>query len=155
MAAALVDYARAHSVEPQPDNVDEFKDFPGEGIFGKSDGQDVYVGNQKIGIRAWCSQGKPRFSRCCFTPVMFSNLFLLVPTNESENNEGNSISCIFLGSTPVGIFSLSDSCRISVKEALEELKYMGIRTAMLTGDCQDAADHAQNQVNTILLVLNV
>ncbi|KAJ0534320.1 putative translocase [Helianthus annuus] len=122
MAAALVDYARAHSVEPQPDNVEEFKDFPGEGIFGNIDGQDVYVGNQKIGIRAGCSQ---------------------VPTNESENNEGNSIGYIFLGSTPAGIFSLSDSCRIGVKEALEELKFMGIRTAMLTGDCQDAADYAQ------------
>ncbi|KAF5790860.1 putative hydrolase [Helianthus annuus] len=129
MAAALVDYARAHSVEPQPDNVEEFKDFPGEGIFGKIDGQDVYVGNQKIGIRAGCSQ---------------------VPTNESENNEGNSIGYIFLGSTPAGIFSLSDSCRIGVKEALEELKFMGIRTAMLTGDCQDAADYAQNQLGGAL-----
>ncbi|KAM0033826.1 putative translocase [Helianthus debilis subsp. tardiflorus] len=129
MAAALVDYARAHSVEPQPDNVEEFKDFPGEGIFGKIDGQDVYVGNQKIGIRAGCSQ---------------------VPTNESENNEGNSIGYIFLGSTPAGIFSLSDSCRIGVKEALEELKLMGIRTAMLTGDCQDAADYAQYQLGGAL-----
>ncbi|KAM0033841.1 putative translocase [Helianthus debilis subsp. tardiflorus] len=129
MAAALVDYARAHSVEPQPDNVEEFKDFPGEGIFGKIDGQDVYVGNQKIGIRAGCSQ---------------------VPTNESENNEGNSIGYIFLGSTPAGIFSLSDSCRIGVKEALEELKFMGIRTAMLTGDCQDAADYAQYQLGGAL-----
>ncbi|KAJ0753431.1 putative translocase [Helianthus annuus] len=129
MAAALVDYARAHSVEPQPDNVEEFKDFPGEGIFGKIDGQDVYVGNQKIGIRAGCSQ---------------------VPTNESENNEGNSIGYIFLGSTPAGIFSLSDSCRIGVKEALEELKFMGIRTAILTGDCQDAADYAQYQLGGAL-----
>ncbi|KAJ0888217.1 putative translocase [Helianthus annuus] len=129
MAAALVDYARAHSVEPQPDNVEEFKDFPGEGIFGNIDGQDVYVGNQKIGIRAGCSQ---------------------VPTNESENNEGNSIGYIFLGSTPAGIFSLSDSCRIGVKEALEELKFMGIRTAMLTGDCQDAADYAQCQLGGAL-----
>ncbi|KAI7745648.1 hypothetical protein M8C21_023180 [Ambrosia artemisiifolia] len=129
IAAALVDYARAHSVKPQPDNVEEFKDFPGEGIFGKIDGQNVYVGNQKIGIRAGCSQ---------------------VPTNESENNEGNSVGYIFLGSTPAGIFSLSDSCRIGVEEALEELKSMGIKTAMLTGDCQAAADHAQNQLRGAL-----
>lgn len=58
MAAALVDYAQSHSVEPQPDNVEEFKNFPGEGIYGKIDGKDVYIGNQKMAIRAGCSQGK-------------------------------------------------------------------------------------------------
>ncbi|KVI01438.1 Cation-transporting P-type ATPase, partial [Cynara cardunculus var. scolymus] len=125
MAAALIDYAQSRSVEPQPDNVEEFKDFPGEGIYGKIDGKDIYIGNQKIAIRAGCSQ---------------------VPRNGSDNNEGKSIGYIFWGSSPAGIFSLSDSCRIGVKEALEELKSMGIKTTMLTGDCQAAANHAQNQV---------
>ncbi|KAL8209416.1 hypothetical protein R6Q57_006148 [Mikania cordata] len=133
MGAALVDYALAHSVEPQPDNVEEFKEFPGEGIYGKINGKDVYIGNQKIAIRAGCSQ---------------------VPTNGGENKEGNSTGYIFLGSTPAGIFSLSDSCRIGVKEALEELKSMGIRTAMLTGDCQAAANHAQNQLGGALDVVH-
>ncbi|KAK9064873.1 hypothetical protein SSX86_016255 [Deinandra increscens subsp. villosa] len=133
MAAALVDYARAYSVEPEPDVVEEYKDFPGEGIYGKIDGKDVYIGNQKIAIRAGCSQ---------------------VPRTGSENNEGNSTGYIFVGSTPAGIFSLSDSCRIGVKEALEELKSMGIRTAMLTGDCQAAANHAQNQLGGALGVVH-
>ncbi|KAI3827671.1 hypothetical protein L1987_01752 [Smallanthus sonchifolius] len=129
MAAALVDYARAHSVEPQPDSVEEYNDFPGEGIYGKIDGKDVYIGNQKIATRAGCSQ---------------------VPRNESENNGGNSTGYIFVGPTLAGTFSLSDSCRIGVKEALEELKSMGIRTAMLTGDCQAAANYAQNQLRGAL-----
>ncbi|XP_076912427.1 cadmium/zinc-transporting ATPase HMA2-like isoform X2 [Bidens hawaiensis] len=129
MAAALVDYARANSVEPQPDNVEEFKDFPGEGIYGKIDGKDIYIGNQKIAIRAGCSQ---------------------VPMNRGENNKGKSTGYIFVGPTPAGAFSLSDSCRIGVKEALEELKSMGIRTAMLTGDCEAAADYAQNQLGGAL-----
>ncbi|MFS7967163.1 putative translocase [Helianthus anomalus] len=133
MAAALVDYARANSVEPQPDNVEEFKDFPGEGIYGKIDGKDVYIGNQKIATRAGCSQ---------------------VPMNWSENTEGKSTGYIFVESTPAGTFGLSDSCRIGVKEALEELKSMGIRTAMLTGDCQAAADYAQNQLGGALEVVH-
>ncbi|KAI3701735.1 hypothetical protein L6452_27031 [Arctium lappa] len=133
MAAALVDYAQSRSVEPQPDNVEEFKDFPGEGIYGKIDGKDVYIGNQKIAIRAGCSQ---------------------VPRNGSENNEGKSIGYIFLGSSPAGTFSLFDSCRIGVKEALHELKSMGIKTAMLTGDCQAAANHAQNQLGGALEVVH-
>ncbi|XP_024959996.1 putative inactive cadmium/zinc-transporting ATPase HMA3 isoform X2 [Cynara cardunculus var. scolymus] len=133
MAAALIDYAQSRSVEPQPDNVEEFKDFPGEGIYGKIDGKDIYIGNQKIAIRAGCSQ---------------------VPRNGSDNNEGKSIGYIFWGSSPAGIFSLSDSCRIGVKEALEELKSMGIKTTMLTGDCQAAANHAQNQLGGALEVVH-
>jgi len=35
MAAALVDYGRRHSIEPKPEDVEEFQDFPGEGIQGK------------------------------------------------------------------------------------------------------------------------
>nr|GEW02185.1 putative inactive cadmium/zinc-transporting ATPase HMA3 [Tanacetum cinerariifolium] len=125
MAAALVDYAKSHSFEPQSDNVEEFKDFPGEGIYGKIDGKDVYIGNQKIAVRAGCSQ---------------------VLRYGTENGDGKSVGYIFLGSTLAGTFSLSDSCRIGVKEALEELKSMGIKTAMLTGDCQAAANYAQNQL---------
>ncbi|XP_042752540.1 cadmium/zinc-transporting ATPase HMA3 [Lactuca sativa] len=127
MAASLVDYAQSHSVEPQPDNVEEFKDFPGEGIYGKIDGKDVYIGNQKIGVRAGCSQ---------------------VPTQ--INNQGKSTGYVFLGSSLAGIFSLSDSCRIGVKEAIKELKSMGIKTTMLTGDCEEAANFAQNQLGGAL-----
>ncbi|XP_023739618.1 putative inactive cadmium/zinc-transporting ATPase HMA3 [Lactuca sativa] len=128
MAATLVDYAQSHSVQPQPDNVEEFKDFPGEGVYGKIDGKDVYIGNKRIAIRAGCSQD------------LISD----------ERNEGRSTGYIFVGSSLSGIFSLSDSCRIGVREALQQLKSMGIKTAMLTGDSQSAANHAQNQLGGAL-----
>ncbi|KVH87487.1 Cation-transporting P-type ATPase, partial [Cynara cardunculus var. scolymus] len=57
MAAALIDYAQSHSVKPQPEKVDEFDNFPGEGIYGKIEGKNVYIGNKKIAIRAGCSAG--------------------------------------------------------------------------------------------------
>lgn len=72
MAAALVDYAQSHSVEPQPENVEEFKDFPGEGIYGKIDGKDVYIGNKRIAIRAGCSQGEETSSNMRFTYYSYS-----------------------------------------------------------------------------------
>lgn len=58
MADALVDYGRSHSVEPKPENVEEFQNFPGEGIHGKIDGQDIYIGNRKIALRANCETGE-------------------------------------------------------------------------------------------------
>lgn len=57
MAAALVDYSRSFSIEPKPENVEEFQNFPGEGIHGKIEGNDVYIGNKKIAVRAACETG--------------------------------------------------------------------------------------------------
>lgn len=57
MAAALVDHARSLSVEPKPENVMEFQNFPGEGIHGKIDGDVIYIGNRKIALRAGCETG--------------------------------------------------------------------------------------------------
>lgn len=54
MAAALIDYARSVSVEPTPDRVENFQNFPGEGVYGRIDGQDIYIGNKRIAQRAGC-----------------------------------------------------------------------------------------------------
>lgn len=57
MAVALVDYGRSLSMEPKPENVEEFHNFPGEGIHGKIEGKDIYIGNKKIAVRAACETG--------------------------------------------------------------------------------------------------
>lgn len=58
MAAALFEYGLLRSVEPKPENVEQFENFPGEGIHGKIDGKDIYVGNRKIALRAGCETGE-------------------------------------------------------------------------------------------------
>ncbi|KAL6977818.1 cadmium zinc-transporting ATPase [Sarracenia purpurea var. burkii] len=133
MASALIDYARSHSIEPKSQEVDEFENFPGEGIHGKIDGKDVYVGNTKIALRAKCAT---------------------VPSLEDYSKDGKSIGYIFLGATPAGFFTLSDACRTGIKEAITELKSMGIKTAMLTGDSHEAAALAQAQVLNSLNVVH-
>ncbi|KAL5549369.1 hypothetical protein UlMin_004600, partial [Ulmus minor] len=124
MAAALVDYGRSLSVEPKPENVVEFHNFPGEGIHGKIDGRDIYIGNKKISARAACET---------------------VPTVEGYVKGGKSVGYIYCEGSPAGIFMLSDACRSGAAEAIKELKLLGIKTAMLTGDSQEAAMHAQEQ----------
>ncbi|KAG5527967.1 hypothetical protein RHGRI_028782 [Rhododendron griersonianum] len=110
MVAALIDYAQTLSIEVKPERVEEFENFRGEGVHGKIDGKDVYVGNQKIALRARCATA-PSIGHC---------------------GEGKSVGYIFLGSAPAGIFSLSESCRTGVREAINELKSMNIKTVMLT-----------------------
>ena len=48
----------------------------------------------------------------------------------------------------IGVFTLSDSCRTGSAEAIKELRSLGIKSVMLTGDSAVAAAYAQNQVKT-------
>ncbi|KAJ4709266.1 Cadmium/zinc-transporting ATPase 3-like protein [Melia azedarach] len=130
MAAALVEYGRSHSVEPKPEDVEDYQNFPGEGIYGKIGGEGIYIGNRKIAQRA----------AGCAT----------VPSIKRFKSKGNTIGYIYSGASLVGIFSLSDACRTGAAQAIKELKSLGIRTAMLTGDNQAAAMHAQEQLGNAL-----
>ena len=57
MAAALMEYGRLHGIKPIPENVEDFQNFPGEGVYGEIDGKGVYIGNRKICVRAGCENG--------------------------------------------------------------------------------------------------
>jgi len=52
------------------------------------------------------------------------------------------------GPTLVGVFSLVDTCRSGALEAIEELKLLGVRSVMLTGDSSQAAMYVQSQVGS-------
>ncbi|PIN10351.1 Cation transport ATPase [Handroanthus impetiginosus] len=133
MAAALVEFARENGIEPNPERVENFRNFPGEGICGKFEDNDIYIGNQKIASRAGCTA---------------------VPKLDGYDIEGKSVGYVFLGSSLAGIFCLSDVCRTGAKEAIEELKSIGIKTVMLTGDCRGAARRAQEQLGGALEVIH-
>ncbi|XP_024039145.1 putative inactive cadmium/zinc-transporting ATPase HMA3 [Citrus clementina] len=126
MAAALVDYARSLAIEPVPENVEDFQNFPGEGIFGKIHGNEIYIGNRRIGPRTGCSKDSIVEAKC---------------------TGGKTRGYVYLGATPVGTFSLSDSCRSGALEAIKDLKSLGIKSFILTGDSHAAALYAQDQLD--------
>ncbi|KAG7622326.1 Heavy metal-associated domain superfamily [Arabidopsis suecica] len=129
MAAAVVDYARSVSVEPKPEAVEDYQNFPGEGIYGKIDGKEVYIGNKRIASRAGC---------------------LSVPDIDVDTKGGKTIGYVYVGETLAGVFNLSDACRSGVAQAMKELKSLGIKIAMLTGDNHAAAMHAQEQLGNAM-----
>ncbi|KAL3825599.1 hypothetical protein ACJIZ3_021628 [Penstemon smallii] len=133
MAAALVDFARAQGIEPNPDEVEKFQNFPGEGICGNIDDNEIYIGNLKIASRSRCTA---------------------VPNLEGYDTEGKSVGYVFSGSLLVGVFCLADVCRTGAKEAIKELKSLGIKTAMLTGDSRASAKHTQAQLMDALDVIH-
>ena len=73
---------------------------------------------------------------------------LSVPTM-GDDAEGKTIGYVYCDATLTGIFTLSDACRTGVVEAIKELKSLGIKTAMLTGDSHASAMHAQDQVHLL------
>ncbi|KAK4478880.1 hypothetical protein RD792_014386 [Penstemon davidsonii] len=119
MAAALVDLARAQGIEPKPDEVKKFQNFPGEGICGNIDDNEIYIGKLKIASRSGV------YCRLCFLRI---------------------ITCWRI--------CLADVCRTGAKEAIEELKSLGIKTAMLTGDSRASAKHTQAQLMDALDVIH-
>ncbi|KAJ4897131.1 putative cadmium/zinc-transporting ATPase HMA4 [Raphanus sativus] len=133
MAATIVEYAKSVNVEPRTEEVEGYQNFPGEGIYGKIDGNDIYIGNKRIGSRARCST---------------------VPEIEVDTKGGKTVGYIYVGERLAGVFNLSDACRSGVAQAMKELKDLGIKTAMLTGDNQDAAMHAQEQLGNAMDVVH-
>ncbi|KAJ0251721.1 putative inactive cadmium/zinc-transporting ATPase HMA3 [Hirschfeldia incana] len=134
MAQALIDYARSVSIEPKPDMVENFQNFPGEGVYGRIDSQDIYIGNKRIAQRAGCLTGLKTFF--------------------PEMKGGKTIGYIYIGEALTGSFSLVDGCRHGVAQALKELKSLGITTAMLTGDNRDAALSIQEQLGNALDIVH-
>ncbi|XP_074575443.1 putative inactive cadmium/zinc-transporting ATPase HMA3 isoform X2 [Curcuma longa] len=124
MAAAFVEHARSRSIEPKPEHVKEFCIYPGEGIYGEIQGRNIYIGNQRIAARASSET-----------------------VSSSERHEGVTFGYVFLDMVQIGRYALSDTCRAGAAEAIKELKSLGIKTVMLTGDSKEAAMHAQIQLN--------
>ncbi|XP_021724992.1 cadmium/zinc-transporting ATPase HMA3-like isoform X1 [Chenopodium quinoa] len=132
IAAVLADYGRPQGIEPKPENVEDFQNFPGEGVFGKIDGREIYIGNQKLGRRANCT--------------VASNIV----HGDDSIKEARTCGYVYSGGVLIGTFSLSDDCRSGAAEAIRELKSMGIKTALLTGDTRSTAMRAQEQLGKTL-----
>ncbi|GJM97537.1 hypothetical protein PR202_ga14470 [Eleusine coracana subsp. coracana] len=69
---------------------------------------------------------------------------------DAKDMKGVTIGYIACKKELIGIFTLSDSCRIGSAEAIRELRSLGIKSVMLTGDSAAAAANAQNQLGNAL-----
>ncbi|NP_001346978.1 Cadmium/zinc-transporting ATPase HMA2 [Zea mays] len=132
MAAALVEYAQSKSVQPKPENVTETCIYHGEGIYGVMDGKQIYIGNERIIARSSCRHHQHAGHQ------------------ETDGLKGVSIGHVICDGDLVGKFSLSDTCRTGAAEAILQLRSMGIKSVMLTGDSAAAAKHAQEQLGGVL-----
>jgi P-type Cu2+ transporter len=126
IAAGIVRAATERGVQyPAPDG---FAAIPGKGAQGRVDGRAVkvvspgYVRDQ--GLEAW-DQGE-RLQRLA--------------------DQGKTVVYVLVDGQPIGAIALADIIRPESREALDQLKAMGIKPIMLTGDSRAVARWVAEQL---------
>ena len=108
IAKAIVEAAEA------PPKAEQFRAIPGKGIEGSVDGRSVKV----------VSPGYLREHGIAFAHDRVTPLF----------EAGKTVVFVIVDGTLVGAIALADIIRAESKEAVAQLRQMGIRSIMLTGD---------------------
>lgn len=114
-------------------NMSEVKDFtriPGKGVRGTINGTTVFVGGQAI----------------------LDDLHITLPAElkkevEEENKKGKTIIYAASEKELLGIFSLADLIREESREAIQVLKTMGVKIAMITGDSEGVASWVAQELD--------
>ena len=107
--------------------VTDYQNLTGEGLRTSVDGRPVKI----------VSPGYLKREGIAFDEKTYSHLA----------KEGKTVVFILRGSKLLGFIALSDVVRPTAKEAVDELKQMGVTSIMLTGDNQRAADYAARQLD--------
>ena len=126
LGEAVVKAALEKELELSPPS--DFNAIPGRGVEALVEGKKLLLGN----LRLMKERGFPLDGM----EEKASELF----------GEGKTIMFLGLDNQVVGIIALADTLKPNAKEAVKELRKMGIETMMLTGDNQRTADAIAREV---------
>ncbi len=119
LATAINDYGRKLNVRLR--DVAGFEALPGNGLKGYINGEPVTAGSQKF----ICSQ--------------FNVETKYIDKCEKYSKEGKTPLLFVKGDRVLGVIAVSDAIKDDSPEAIRQLKNMGIRVIMLTGDNENTA----------------
>jgi len=103
--------------------VNDFEAVPGKGIQGEVEGRRLRLGNLRLLQELLCGEEGEELCR-----------------RASELEEkGRTVVALAEESRVLALFAVSDTLRESCVQALRELRKLGVRTVMLTGDNETAA----------------
>ena len=114
VSRALADQAKADGISLQ--EVAEFTALPGQGVQGRIAGQRWHLGNHRMmeALGFW-------------TPQLEERIVLL-------EQEGKSIVVLAGEDGPLALLAAADTVRPGSREAVDELRGLGVRTVLLSGD---------------------
>ena len=120
LAKAIVKYAE--SVGVKPINVSEFNQLEGMGVIAVVEGKSVGVGNARL-IEGMEAKVNPEFTRLA----------------ETIGSEGYTPLFVVVDGEVKGMIVVGDPLRANAPEVIKEIKELGLRTVMITGDAEGPA----------------
>lgn len=139
LARAMVLYAAggigADAVKESAGLVSGFKQVPGQGVSACVSGAACYAGNAR----------------------MMAECGIAVDASQAEGlaDEGKTVTYFACDGKLVGIIAVADVPKATSAAAIAQLRAMGIRTVMLTGDAERTALAVQRQVGTDEVIAGV
>ena len=139
LARAMVLYAAggigAAAVKESADLVSGFKQVPGQGVSACVSGAVCYAGNAR----------------------MMTECGIAVDVSQAEGlaDEGKTVTYFACDGKLVGVIAVADVPKATSAAAIAQLRAMGIRTVMLTGDAERTALAVQRQVGTDEVIAGV
>jgi P-type Cu+ transporter len=119
LAAAVVELATTKGLalaEPTA-----FEALPGQGIHATVDGHDVWIGNSALArAHGFASLGDEVVAR--------------------HQEKGRTVLVGTIDGEPAGILALADTPKAAARDAIAELRRMGMRTLLVSGDARRVAD---------------
>ncbi len=119
LAAAVVELATTKGLalaEPTA-----FEALPGQGIHATVDGHDVWIGNPALArARGFARLGDDVVAR--------------------HQEKGRTVLVGTIDGEPAGILALADTPKAAARDAIAELRRMGMRTLLVSGDARRVAD---------------
>lgn len=124
IAKAIVDYTEEKDIAYPP--VDEFKAIPGKGAYGRRGKREVYVGG----------------------PNLLKEMDIVVddPRVQQLQAQGKTVVFTVVDGTFAGAFALADQIREESFAAVKNLKELGVKVYMLTGDAEEVAQWVSKEL---------
>ncbi len=114
--------AKGEDLHLQPADVQDFQALPGNGLSAALDGEPLFGGNRNF------------ISEKLDLPQSFAE------KAESLANEGKTPLYFCRGNTLLGVIAVADVIKSDSPAAIQEMKDLGIRVVMLTGDNEKTAN---------------
>ena len=121
LAKALLDFSESQSSQ-SPAALDSIQDITGYGVKGNVDGLNWSIGSaallERIGIQSeadWLNKEK------------------------SWQDEGKTVVYVAKGASLAGVFAVKDELRPGVQKTMKDLRDLGLKTVMITGDHEATA----------------
>ncbi len=127
LARAVVNYASDKNIKP--DQVSGFESVTGKGVYAELEGKKVGIGTPSLMEKLGVDLSSEVLSR----------------KQQLEEKAKTAVLVSFDGEV-AGLLGIADEVKEDSKQAIEDLKKMGLKTIMLTGDNQKTARAIADQV---------